>query len=189
MEEREKRGGCSGVAGRRGFQQHGLGEWGWLFRHGGGFQRANLPSRLSETPSYLPESLAEPQLLRILSRDGELRGCRGRDALQLSWVQLAGVSGGYGARNGFRRAKRGRFSSRGWGFQRDRGVLPAGTRTVGGKKLNWTIWREPSGSPVEPAVYPVQFRPNHFSVQMAGSNRNRVGRRSDRPDRPVRSGF
>ena len=152
MEEREK----------RGFQQHSLGEWGWLFRHGGGFQRANLPSRLSETPSYLPESLAEPQLLRILSRDGELRGCRGRDALQLSWVQLAGVSGGYGARNGFRRAKRGRFSSRGWGFQRDRGVLPAGTRTVGGKKLNWTIRREPSGSPVEPVVYMSNSGPTTF---------------------------
>ncbi|KAL6314540.1 hypothetical protein AAG906_026879 [Vitis piasezkii] len=159
---------------------HGLGEW-VGFSDTGWVPAGKSSSRLSETPSYLPESLAEPQLLRILSRDGELRGCRGRDALQLSWVQLAGVSGGYGARNGFRRAKRGRFSSRGWGFQRDRGVLPAGTRTVGGKKLNWTSRREPSGSPVEPAVYPVQFRPNHFSVQMAGSNRN-----CDRPKvRPV----
>ncbi|RVW14054.1 UDP-glycosyltransferase 79B9 [Vitis vinifera] len=113
---------------------HGLGEWGWLCRHGGGFQRANLPSRLSETPSYLPESLAEPQLLRILSRDGELRGCRGRDALQLSWVQLAGVSGGYGARNGFRRAKRGRFSSRGWGSSGIAG-LAGGDEDSGRKKI------------------------------------------------------
>ena len=115
---REKR-GCNGVAGRRGVSAARGGGKGVGFSDGGGFRLANRRSRLSDTPSYLPESLAEPQLLRILPRDGELLDFCGRGALQLIWVQLAGVSGGYGARNGFRRAKNGRFS-RGRGFQRGR---------------------------------------------------------------------
>ena len=70
-----------GSLGEGDFQQRGEGRGGWLFRRGGGFRQANLHSRLSETLSYLPESLPEPQLLRILPRDDELNSFHGRDAL------------------------------------------------------------------------------------------------------------
>ena len=145
---RWEEGGFSSTAWERGGGFSGM---------GGGFRWANLLSRLSETLSYLPKSLVEPQLLHILPCDSELCGFRGKDALQLSWVQLAGVSGGYGARNRFRRAKKGRFSNAGWG-------VPAGSQGLTSrdddsgrkkKKLNRTIRRKPfgsSGSPVGPPV-------------------------------------
>ena len=116
---RWEEGGFSSTAWERGVGFSGM---------GGGFRWANLPSCLSETLPYLPKSLVEPQLLHILPWDDELRGFRGKYALQLSWVQLSGVSDGYGAQNGFQRAKRGRFSNAGWG------VLPVGMTTVEGKK-------------------------------------------------------
>ena len=56
---REKR-GCNGGAGRRGVSAARGGGKGVGFSGGGGFRLANRRSRLSETPSYLPESLAEP---------------------------------------------------------------------------------------------------------------------------------
>ena len=188
-----------GSLGGGGFQQHGVGEGGWLFRHQGGFRRANLPSRLSEMSSYLPESLVEPQLLRILPRDCELHGFRGRDALQLSWVRLVGVFGGYGARNGFWWAKREGFPARGLqqeeesagagGFQQGHEVLPARTMIVGGKKI-----KEVEPDDLEKTIWFIRFSRSNSGLTTFRSNWSDrtgivVGWQLDQQDRLVRSSF